>query len=539
MYTALYRKWRPQRFEDICGQEHITVTLKNELESGRLSHAYLFCGTRGTGKTTTAKLLAKAVNCKASHGIDPCNECESCVSINDGNSIDVYEIDAASNRGIDDIRNLREAMRFTPTLGEYKVYIIDEVHMLTNEAFNALLKTLEEPPEYVLFILATTEPHKLPATILSRCQRFDFKRISSEKIVERLKFVCREEGLDAEEDALKLIARNSDGAMRDALSILDQCAVYGSKKITHDDVLEVLGIVNNQYLFRIAEAVLEEDAGTAIKVIDEVAAGGKDISQFIRDLLVHYRNLLMAKVVTNCEDVIDMSKEGIEQLKKQSGSYDKNNIVRCINCLSELENEAKWSVNPRILLEVALVKMCRVGEEKSLEGILTRLSKLEERISKGSFSLKAADKPKAAGQEEKREAAVKKEKSTAGLKETAISNSDSGSIIEKWPGFIQEMKVRGKIRLRTYLAMAKPVRAESGIMVLSFEKEGVFSKEALELTANRADVEEAASQYFGTPLKIKCIISGEEEDDEQDSIVKAAIEFAGMDKVEVVEEEEE
>ncbi|HRU40401.1 MAG TPA: hypothetical protein P5021_00355, partial [Candidatus Diapherotrites archaeon] len=214
-------------------------------------------------------------------------------------------------------------------------------------------------------------------------------------------------------------------------------------------------------------------------------------------------------------------------------------IVRCINCLSELENEAKWSSNPRILLEVALVKMCRVGEEKSLEGILTRLSKLEECISKGSFSLKAADKPKAAGQEAKREAAVKKERSTAGLKETPASNPDSGSIIEKWPGFIQEMKVRGKIRLRTYLAMAKPVKAESGIIVLSFEKEGVFSKEALELSANRADVEEAASQYFGTPLKIKCIISGEDEEDEQDSIVKAAIEFAGMDKVEVVEEEEE
>lgn len=532
MYTALYRKWRPQRFEDVCGQEHITVTLKNELESSRISHAYLFCGTRGTGKTTTAKLLAKAVNCKALHEFNPCNECESCISINEGNSIDVYEIDAASNRGIDDIRNLREAIRFTPTLGKYKVYIIDEVHMLTNEAFNALLKTLEEPPEYVLFILATTEPHKLPATILSRCQRFDFKRIGSEKIVKKLKDVCKEEGFETEEDALKLIARNSDGAMRDAFSILDQCAVYGSKKITHDDVLDVLGIVNNQYLFSISEAVLKEDAGTAIKVIDEIAAGGKDISQFIRDLLIHYRNLLMTKVVLNCEDVIDMSKEGIEHLKKQSGNYDKNNIIRCINYLSELENEAKWSVNPRILLEVALVKMCRVEEEKSLEGILVRLSKLEELISKGSFNLKAV--------EVRKETAVKKEKAAVEkVKESIVLNPDGADIINKWSDFIQEIKGRGKIRLRTYLAMAKLAKAESGIIVLSFEKEGVYSKEALELPANKAEVEEAASQYFGMPLKVKCIIAGEDIDKEEDNIVKAAIEFVGMDKVEVVEEEEE
>lgn len=539
MYTALYRKWRPQRFEDICGQEHITVTLKNELESSRISHAYLFCGTRGTGKTTTAKLLAKAVNCRALHEFNPCNECESCISINEGNSIDVYEIDAASNRGIDDIRNLREAIRFTPTLGKYKVYIIDEVHMLTNEAFNALLKTLEEPPEYVLFILATTEPHKLPATILSRCQRFDFKRISSKKIVERLKTVCKEESLEAEDDAIKLIARNSDGAMRDALSILDQCAVYGNKKITHNDVLEVLGIVDNQYLFKISEAVLEESAGTAIRVIDEVAAGGKDIRQFIRDLLIHYRNLLMVKVVSNCEDVIDMSKEGIDQLKQQA-DYDKNNIIRCINYLSELENEAKWSVNPRILLEVTLVKMCRVEKEKSLDGILVRLSKLEELISKGSFSPKSAEKPQVEGSRVKRETGVKKEKTAVEkVKENAVVNSDGVDIIKKWPDFIQEMKGRGKIRLRTYLAMAKLAKAESGIIVLSFEKEGIYSKEALELPANKADVEEAASLYFGMPLKVKCIIAGEEIDTEEDNIVKAAIEFVGIDKVEVVEEEEE
>lgn len=538
MYTALYRKWRPQKFEDVCGQEQIIVTLKNELKSSRLSHAYLFCGTRGTGKTTTAKLLAKAVNCKAPQDFNPCNACESCVSINEGNSIDVYEIDAASNRGIDDIRNLREAIKFTPTMGKYKVYIIDEVHMLTNEAFNALLKTLEEPPEYVLFILATTEPHKLPATILSRCQRFDFKRISTDNIAARLKAVCEEENLEAEEDAIKLIARNSDGAMRDALSILDQCSVYGDKTITHGDVLEVLGIVNNEYLFKISEAVLKEDAGGAIRIIDEIAAGGKDISQFIRDLMIHYRNLLMTKVVSKCEDVIDMSKEGIGQLKKLSADYDKSNIIRCISCLSELENEAKWSGNPRILLEVALVKMCRIGGDGSFDGMLTRIAKLEEIISRGSFTPAAKGKTPAASAEAGGEAAARREKSVpVKTKEEAALKTDSSDIIQKWSGFIQEIKSRGKIKLRTYLAMAKPLKVESGIIVLSYEKEDIFSKEALESPSNRADVEEAASQYFGTPLKVKCIIAGAAEQEEQDDIVKAAIELVGKDKVEVVEEE--
>lgn len=539
MYTALYRKWRPQKFEDLCGQDQIAITLKNELSSNRLSHAYLFCGTRGTGKTSTAKLLAKAVNCKSPVDHNPCNECESCKSINEGNSIDVYEIDAASNRGIDDIRNLREAIKFTPTLGKYKVYIIDEVHMLTNEAFNALLKTLEEPPEYVLFILATTEPHKLPATILSRCQRFDFKRISVEDIVERLRLVCREEGLNAEEDALRLIARNSDGAMRDALSILDQCSVYGDGTITHDSVLKVMGIVNDEYLFKIAECILREDASGAITIINEISSGGKDINQFIRDLMLHYRNLLMTKVVSRSEDVIDMSREGILQLKKLSESYDKNNIIRCIDILAELENEAKWSGNPRILLEIAVIRMCRLRSDDSLEGILSRLSKLEELISKGKFTVAAPESKQTSSSGDGKNNIEKKEKPAAAkTKSSANAVQGGGEILQKWQGFIQELKSRGKIKLRTYLAMAKPLKAEGGTLVLAYEKEDQFSKEALETPANKSDVEAAALAYFGVPLRIKCIINGEvQADDEQEDIVQAAVELVGKDKVEVVEEE--
>jgi DNA polymerase-3 subunit gamma/tau len=538
MYTALYRKWRPQKFEDLCGQDQITVILKNELMSKKLSHAYLFCGTRGTGKTSTAKLLAKAVNCMSPKDHNPCNECESCISINEGNSIDVYEIDAASNRGIDDIRNIREAIKFTPTLGKYKVYIIDEVHMLTNEAFNALLKTLEEPPEYVLFILATTEPHKLPATVLSRCQRFDFKRISVEEIVERLKLVCREEKLDVEEDALRLIARNCDGAMRDALSMLDQCSVYGDRCVTYDTVLRVLGIVNNEYLFKISEAVLKEDTSKSIMVIDEIASGGKDINQFIRDLLVHYRNLLMTKVVSKSEDVIDMSREGIEHLKKLSAKYEKNNIIRCIDILAELESEAKWSSKPRILLEVALIRMCKVGGDNSIEGIQARLSKLEELASKGKLAIAEPGKAQSKSSASEENIIEKKSKSAA-VKNESKGNKEhiNEEALQKWQAFIKELKNRGKIKLRTYLAMAKPLKMENGTLVLSYEKEDQFSKEALETQANKKDVEAVASDFFGFPIKVKCIMSGEvEKDEKQEDIIKAAIELVGSDKVEVIEE---
>ncbi|MFZ5351182.1 MAG: DNA polymerase III subunit gamma/tau [Bacillota bacterium] len=537
MYTALYRKWRPRSFDDVYGQEQVTITLKNEILNNKISHAYLFCGTRGTGKTTSAKLLAKAVNCRSPRGYNPCDECESCVSINDGNSIDVFEIDAASNRGIDDIRNLREAIKFTPTLGKYKVYIIDEVHMLTNEAFNALLKTLEEPPEYVLFILATTEPHKLPATILSRCQRFDFKRISVENIIERLRYVCDKEKIDIEDSAIRLIARNSDGAMRDALSILDQCSVFSNKRILYDEVLEVLGIVNNEFLFSIGEAVLFGDASKAVLLINELASGGKDINQFIRDLTLHYRNLLMTKVVDKTEDVIDMSMEGIELLKKHAQEYDKDNIIRCINILSELESEAKWSSHPRILLEVAVVKMCKLINDSSYEGLLARLSKLETAVTRGQFTVDS-DEPLVTAElslpkTESKPLQIKKSKP----REQVNSISE---ILHKWSGFIQELKNRGKIKLRTYLVLAKPVRFENDIIVLSYTKEDIYCKEAIEMPAVKADVETAASEYFGRSIRVKCIFENESPDIDSEAeeidIVKAAMELAGQDKVEVVEE---
>ena len=545
MYTALYRKWRPKKFEDVYGQEQVTATLKNELKNNKISHAYLLCGTRGTGKTSTARLLAKAVNCSSSEDHNPCDCCNSCVSINEGSSIDVIEIDAASNRGIDDIRNLREAIKFTPTLGKYKVYIIDEVHMLTNEAFNALLKTLEEPPAYVMFILATTEPHKLPATILSRCQRFDFKRISIQIIMNHLKAICGYEGMEADEAALRIIARNADGAMRDAQSILDQCAVYGGKNITERTVLEVLGISGDQHLMEMGEAILQGDAPRAILIIDDLSSGGKEIYQFIKDLIGHFRNLLMTKILDKPEDVIDMSSEGIQTLKASAAQFDRESIVRCIKHLSELENEAKWYSNPRILLEVTVVRMCKAAGDDSLDGLMVRLSKLEKLISEGGVAVAVtAMKPQLEHKQEKAEikfsARTKTERSAADKASGAIPfDPASAEILSKWSGFKQFLKERRKIKLMTFVNTAKPINLDGNMLMLSFEKEDRYSKEALEMPEICMDIEKEALDYFGSEIKIKCSIINEEvpKENKDVDIVKAAMNLVGKDNVEVISEE--
>jgi len=548
MYTALYRKWRPKRFEDVCGQEHITTILKNQIETGQLSHAYLFCGTRGTGKTSTAKILSKAINCFNLQDGNPCDKCESCISINQGNSMDVFEIDAASNRRIEDVRDLREAVKFTPAIGKYKVYIIDEVHMLTNEAFNALLKTLEEPPAYVKFILATTEPHKLPGTILSRCQRFDFKRLTQDNIVERLKYICKEENINAEEEALKLIARNSDGAMRDAISILDQCAVFGNMQIKYEHVLDVLGIANDDFLFRMADAVKEEDCSEAIKLLHEISQEGKDMSQFARDLLNHYRNLLMAKLVDRAEDVIDLSAETVKRLKEQANDYGRDNIIRCIDILSQCSYEMKWSPQPKTILEVAIIKMCKLDKDNSPEGLLARIEKLEEAISKGIMPKTSLSKEKEAKEPEKAE-----EKKEEKKQEKRIKTKDklddvkpiSSEIVEKWNGFMQEIKNRQKMKLRTYLAFCKPTVIDGEKVLLCFTRQDSVFKEEVEKGETKKEIEEIATEYFSKPIKIKAVFEDEiavteaEEKEEtyENDVVKKAIELFGEDLVEVVEEE--
>lgn len=370
-YTALYREWRPRTFNDVVGQEHITTTLKNQILNNRIAHAYLFCGTRGTGKTSTAKVFAKALNCLDLKDGEPCNECEMCKKINEGLAIDVTELDAASNNGVDKIRDIIDDVKYPPQEARYKVYIMDEVHMLSAGAVNAFLKTLEEPPNNVIFILATTDPQKLPITILSRCQRFDFKRINNSEITARLRKIVNEQNVLADEKSLNLIARVSDGAMRDSLSILDQAISMGNGNVDYCTVISMLGLVTNEHLFKLANAVIQRSVEKGIEIIEEVIYSGKDIYLFIKDLIAHYRNLLMVKVTNNPEEVLDMSEENIALIKEQGARLRAEEIMRCIRILQEAENNAKLSKQARLYCELAVIKMCKIEYDTSNEVILT------------------------------------------------------------------------------------------------------------------------------------------------------------------------
>ncbi len=380
-YMALYRKFRPDQFDEVKGQEHIVTTLKNQLMADRIGHAYLFCGTRGTGKTTVAKLFAKAVNCE--HPIDgsPCGECASCKSIRDGSSMNVIEIDAASNNGVDNIREIKEQVQYSPTEGKYKVYIIDEVHMLSIGAFNALLKTLEEPPSYVIFILATTEAHKIPITILSRCQRYDFKRISIDTISKRLLELMQREQVQVEEKAIRYLAKAADGSMRDALSLLDQClAFYLGQTLTYDKVLDVLGTVDIAWYETLLTRIVDMDTMGVMNCLEEVIWQGKDLSQFITDFMWYLRNVLLVKNGNLSEDALDLSSTQLTSMKKMALKIDDETLMRYIRVLSELIQDIKYSTSKRVLTEVAFIKLCKPQMEQNYDSILDRLRQMEEKI---------------------------------------------------------------------------------------------------------------------------------------------------------------
>ena len=396
MYKVLYRKWRPQTFADVSGQEHVTSTLAHEVATGKASHAYLFTGSRGTGKTTCAKILAKAVNCL--HPVDgnPCNECEICRGIDDGSILDVIEIDAASNNGVDNIRDLREEANFTPVSAKYRVYIIDEVHMLSIGAFNALLKTLEEPPEHVKFILATTEVHKLPATILSRCQRFDFHRIKPEDIAARLNYVSEQEKIELESDAAVLIARIADGALRDALSILDRCAGI-SNHVTADIVGEAAGLAGKDYLFNLAESINNSDVSSALAIIDKLHNDSCDMERLCSELINHYRSLMIIKTVKNPQQLIVCTNSDFEMYKSQAEKINLQKVLSCLSSLEECAAALKTSTSKRTQTETTIIKMCYSENKADLSSLIERIEKLEKAISSGKITVnKSVDSPQPA-----------------------------------------------------------------------------------------------------------------------------------------------
>lgn len=446
-YTALYRKFRPQSFEDVKGQDHIVTTLKNQIKSGRIGHAYLFCGTRGTGKTTIAKILAKAVNCENPAEGNPCGECALCKAIASGASMNVIEIDAASNNGVDNIREIVDEVSYSPAEGKYKVYIIDEVHMLSIGAFNALLKTLEEPPSYVIFILATTEVHKIPITILSRCQRYDFKRITIETIVDRLRELMQTEGVQVEEKALRYIAKTADGSMRDALSLLDQCiAFHYGKELTYDKALEVLGAVDTAFFGRLFELVLEGDVTGCIELLEEIVIQGRELSQFVSDFTWYLRNLLLALSSDNIEDVIDVSTENMTRLKEEAQMADMDTIIRYIRIFSELSGKIRYAAQKRILIEVALIKLCKPSMETDTQSLLGRIRELEEKIEKGIMVTAAPEGNVPAVQrtqkEQTRQAKVELPK--------AIPD-DVKRVVERWSSIVMNMGQP----MKTYLKEAR------------------------------------------------------------------------------------
>ncbi|MDP4118686.1 MAG: DNA polymerase III subunit gamma/tau [Bacillota bacterium] len=398
-YQVLYRRWRPINFDDMIGQEHITKTLRNQIINGRTSHAYIFTGIRGTGKTSTAKVFSRAINCTNPQNGNPCNECDTCKGILDGSIFDVSEIDAASNNGVDNIREIRDEVVYSATQTKYKVFIIDEVHMLSTGAFNALLKTLEEPPEHVVFILATTDIHKVPSTILSRCQRFDFRRITADDVAKHLKKVLAADGVEIDDDGVHLIARLAEGSMRDALSIADRCLAYGENTLTYDNIVNILGVAEDRQTVEILREVSRGDTAGVICALDSMVAAGKSIDIIINGLINSARNILMCKCLENPSGVIDLSTDTVAELKEVAKDFTEEKCVFCIKTLSETAASVRFSPNPRVTLEICLIKLCNPSYMQNTEALLDRISTIELKLKQGipvssPHEISAVEKPK-------------------------------------------------------------------------------------------------------------------------------------------------
>ena len=504
-YTALYREWRPRTFNDVVGQEHITTTLKNQVLNNRIAHAYLFCGTRGTGKTSTAKVFAKALNCLNLIDGEPCNQCEMCRKINEGLAIDVTELDAASNNGVDKIRGIIDDVKYPPQEAKYKVYIMDEVHMLSTGAVNAFLKTLEEPPRNVIFILATTDPQKLPIT-----------------------------------RSLNLIARVSDGAMRDSLSILDQAISMGNGNVDYNTVVSMLGLVTNEHLFNLTNAIIQRSVEKSIEIIEDVIYSGKDIYLFIKDLIAHYRNLLMVKVTNNPEEVLDMSEENIALIKEQGARLRAEEIMRCIRILQEAENNAKLSKQARLYCELAIIKMCKIEYDTSSEVMLTRLNKLEESLRSGNIKVTAVPKEVEDINNNKVNTTIK----NTSLKEERITeesinvNSTSrvtiNEVKKSWKDILERFKARREMIISSLIMIGRPVNCSNGIVTVQFDEQNEFAKNRLSDSKNKNIINEVFSEILQDNIKVNFTVDSN--DNKQRSAEDILRDTLGDDLIDFIDE---
>ncbi len=507
-YTALYRKFRPLKFNEIVGQEHITQTLKNQIISNRVGHAYLLNGVRGTGKTSTAKILARAINCLNSVDGEPCNECDICKATLAGTLTDIVEMDAASNNSVEDIRTIREEVNFLPTMAKYRVYIIDEVHMLSTGAFNALLKTLEEPPEHVKFILATTEPQKLPATILSRCQRFDFKKISNSDIIKRLKIVCEESGLNATEDALKIIAVLSEGALRDALSILERCIQDGSNQITEEKIKDLVGIPNFDIINEITTDIINNNVVECLNKVNQVLDTGKDATNILLEIVKYLRDILLFQT-TKDEGIY--SKNEIEKIKDLLKNVSKERIIKLIYKLSELENDIKWSSQKNIMFQAGILRACSPDENNGIEELEKRLNNIEEKINSGKLgnteiptSVKITE-PVINNPIPKIESETKKINNQSKTLDVKIGKEDP-KINEEWKNLVNQFKAEGKIMIYTNLLNTRLTKINDLFIGIEFPN-GLtpFGKTILEKSENMNELVNKVSMLYGKEIKIKLV----------------------------------
>ena len=510
-YTALYRKFRPLTFSEIVGQEHITRTLRNQIVANRVGHAYLFNGSRGTGKTSAAKVLARAINCLNPKDGEPCNECEICKGAINGSLTDIVEMDAASNNSVEDIRSIREEVNFLPTKAKYRVYIIDEVHMLSTGAFNALLKTLEEPPEHVKFILATTEPQKLPATILSRCQRFDFKRISNENIIKRLKIVCDESQIQISEEALKIIAVLSEGAMRDALSILERCVQDGENKIDEDKIRDLVGIPKITYVHNITNAIIDYNVDEALKNVDIVLEEGKDIVNLLWELIKYIKDILVYKASNNLELY---SKDEIEDIKKLCDKISKERLIDLVYELSELENSIKWSTQKAIMFQAGIIKLCNKKAEVS-GNIEERVEKIEKYLRSGkgivsqnsnvNYVQNAPINPTVNNTVNQTRKAASQGTSNS-IQKPKVTQKFSTKSEEYWPQIVSNLKQNGKIVLYTNLINTKAVELNDMTVGIEFPRGMTpFGRTVLEKQENIREISNLVSMACGKEMQIKYI----------------------------------